>query len=159
MKSTAKYRLGDIIEFWDDKQKLVDRINCIHISSKTGCEYWLEHYDGGYVTDDLIVRVVERVSDIVVTTWPSKYKSGQMVDYLYSRHIENSEIEEVSWRVTVKEKAIQYYMKNGAGPVYEKDVLCQKSVIPTTKPPELKSGKPSLKLLKNEAKSTEPGKK
>ena len=155
----SKYRLGDIIEFLDQDQKLVDRIVCIHISSKNGCEYWLQQYDGGYATESSVVRVVEASNEALCETWPSKFKSGQSVEFLYNRRKDIGEIDEVCWRFVPGDKEIQYYFTDGHGPVKEENILCQKSVMPIMKPPVPKSGKPSLKLLKNETKSTKGGKR
>lgn len=115
--------IGDIIEFNDHGHTFVDRISTVEISAKQGITYWLEQFDGT-ITDQNFVRLIERPSySVPCVTWPSKYRSGQVVEHNYLHRRETGEIEEVTWSFSKTEKHIQYWINYS--PVLEKDIICE----------------------------------
>lgn len=128
MKSRRKP--GDIVEFEDHtKRQIVDRIDSVHISTKYGTQYFMEQYED-YRLDSHMYRVLESLDTPQCETWPSKWRSGQVVVYKYNGKEEYCEIDEVDWRFSRTEKYISYWLKN-SHMLQEKEIICE-WVTPST---------------------------
>lgn len=122
----ARRKVGDIIEFQDGQYTLVDRVHAVHISSKCGTQYYLDQYDG-CIGDKEIIRLIEAGPNPgeLHTTWPSKYRSGQVIKYKYNGREDQGEVDEVDWRFSKDGgKELTYWLTCGHQ-VYEKDVICE----------------------------------